>query len=124
MICIEEGLVAIVLASLMIILTLASSLVAYFLLPTIEGNLQKSKALLDTLVYFKYGGMLGKSVMCAVISLVFLVPGVFAARGFIDLNEVKQFPRSLKLKLVIPWYGLYILFFLSACFWYAVVPGR
>ena len=120
MIYIEEGLIATVLASLLILFSIGTSLVAHILLPTIEGNLQKSEVLLDTWAFLKKAGFFGKSSLCGIISLVFLAPGVFAKRGYIDLDEVKRFPLPLKLMLVIPWYGVMIVFFGLACFGYTM----
>ena len=68
----------------------------------------------------KNAGIFGRSSICGIISVVFLAPEVFARRGYIDLDEVKRFPLPLKLKIVIPWYAVMIVFFALACCWYTM----
>ena len=120
MICVEEGLIATALVFLLMLFSVATSIVAYFFLPAIEAHLQRSKGLLDMVAFLKNGGIFGKSSICGIISVVFLMPSIFARRGYIDIDEFKRFPRSLKLKLIIPWYGLYMISFVTSCFWYTM----
>ena len=105
----EQAIVVGVVLLLMVVVLSAGLYTAHKDLQEIEANLQRSRPLLQSLAPFQSGGLLGKSIMCGVISFVFLVPRIFKKKGYIDLEEVQRFPRGLKLRIIIPWYSLYVL---------------
>ena len=102
---IEELIIGCILLLLLIVICIATTLLAYTSMPHIEKHMKKSVGYLETLETMKHGGITGKSIMCGLLALVFLIPDKFATKGFVDLDDINRFPKGLKRKIVIIWYS-------------------
>lgn len=65
-----------------------------------ENLLPNCTFIIENRKLFQHGGLPGKLMRTGLIAWVLAIPGIFAKKGFIDLNEVKRFPPRTRRLLV------------------------
>ena len=68
-----------------------------------ERLLPNSRLVKDNKKLFSHMGLLGKATSNGVISYILLMPKLIAKKGLVDVTEVHNFPRKLKLILILSW---------------------
>lgn len=52
---------------------------------------------------YSQAGLVGKVMRNGFLTLVLLIPEISSKRGIVNLDEVKKFPKGLKLLLLVSW---------------------
>ena len=97
------GLVSVILFAPFILTTIWVFLMVHIYTEKAESLLPNSKLVKDNKKLFSQMGLMGKDTSNGVITHILLMPKLFAKKGLVDANEVKNFPRKLKLILTLSW---------------------
>lgn len=84
----------------MITSIIVQSYIAHRYIEDYEALLPNCIFIMENRILFRHGGLPGKLMRTGLIAWVLAMPGVFAKKGFIDLDEVKRFPPRTKRLLV------------------------
>lgn len=96
---------------LFILFMVAFSLLTYISvrhIDRIESMLSKSQFVTSNRLIFSRAGVIGKVMRIYTISILLMIPGVFARRGLANLQQIREFPRRTRLVLVMTWAVLVI----------------
>ena len=74
----------------------------------LDNHFQRSAWLLQYLAPLKAAGIFGKIVRCGFVAALLLAPTYMSRRGFADIRDLNDFPRRLKVKLVVACVVLHI----------------
>lgn len=103
---------------LFILFTVAFSLLTYISvrhIDRIESMLSKSLLVTSNKIVFSRAGILGKVMRIYVISMLLMIPAIFARRGLVSLQQVREFPRRMRYVLVMTWAVLVISLIIFGC---------
>lgn len=104
---IHPGLIGLLIMGPMIFSMLAIVYVAHYYVESFEAMMPNSRIVRDYRRVFSSPGLVGKLMRTGSISMILMMPKMYARRGLVDLDEVRGFPRRLKRVLV----GLHLLLF-------------
>jgi hypothetical protein len=68
-----------------------------------EDLLSKSKFVSGSKALYARAGLPGRVLRVCIVSTLLMMPRLFALKGLADLEQVRQFPRGLKVFLVSMW---------------------
>ncbi|MFJ1336536.1 hypothetical protein ACIKP7_00170 [Pseudomonas caricapapayae] len=74
-----------------------------------ESYLPTSKFVGNNISMWSHAGFIGKTMRNGYLTLVLVMPEICSRRGILEITEARQFPRRLKLILLISW-GLCFIF--------------
>ncbi|MNJ44008.1 hypothetical protein D3C77_390410 [compost metagenome] len=74
-----------------------------------ESYLPTSKFVGNNISMWSHAGFIGKTMRNGYLTLVLAMPEICSRRGILEITEARQFPRRLKLILLISW-GLCFIF--------------
>ncbi|UTL80745.1 hypothetical protein [Pseudomonas putida] len=104
---IHPGLIGLLIMGPMIFSMLAIVYVGHYYVESFEAMMPNSRIVRDYRRVFSSAGLVGKLMRTGSISMILMMPKMYARRGLVDLDEVRGFPRRLKRVLV----GLHLLLF-------------
>lgn len=92
----EPGIYSFILLGLLIIVVLRVLYVAHVYLHQIEKGFENPPMVKDLDVYL-VAGLAGKVFKCCMVSYIFRFPQLYARRGLVEIEDVRNFPLSLKI---------------------------
>ena len=99
----------------------ASALMTYTALrysDRLDKHFLRSEWLLQYLAPLKSIGIFGKVARCGFVAALLLAPEYLSRRGFADIRDLKNFPKRLKVKLVVSYVLLHIaVFVMVGLYW-------
>lgn len=90
--------------------------VAHRYVDSIELLLINSKYIMGLKSIFSGAGLIGKVLRMSIIGCVLMIPGPYARRGLIDLDDVKRVPCGTKWLIVGLLLGVFLCFLLMIVF--------
>ena len=68
-----------------------------------ESYLPTSKFVGNNISMWSHAGFIGKTMRNGYLTLVLVMPEICSRRGILEITEARQFPRRLKIILLISW---------------------